>query len=66
MATFKRDTLPTNTNQTNIQPVYEVYASVQGRDLGGVAREINKIVAELQKQLAPGNYDPGASARSRA
>jgi multidrug efflux pump subunit AcrB len=55
VATFKRDTVPTNANQTNIQPVYEVYASVQGRDLGSVSDEISKIVAELQKQLAPGN-----------
>ena len=47
--------MPTNANQTNIQPVYEVYASVQGRDLGSVADEISKIVAELQKQLSPGN-----------
>ena len=38
VATFKRDSVPTNANQTNIQPVYEVYASVQGRDLGSVVR----------------------------
>jgi multidrug efflux pump subunit AcrB len=31
-----------------------VYASVQDRDLGGVARGINKVVGALQKQLAPG------------
>src|ERR1700726_4848266 len=37
VATFKRDSVPTNSNQTNIQEVYDVYASVQGRDLGGVA-----------------------------
>ena len=55
VATLNRDTLPTNTNQTNIQPVFDVYASVQNRDLGGVARDINKVVGELQKQLAPGN-----------
>ena len=55
VATFNRDTLPTNSNQTNIQPVFDVYASVQDRDLGGVARDINKVVGELQKQLAPGN-----------
>ena len=55
VATFKRDSVPTNTNQTNIQPVYEVYASVQGRDLGSVSDEISKIVTELQKQLSPGN-----------
>jgi multidrug efflux pump subunit AcrB len=55
VATFKRDSVPTNANQSNIQPVYEVYASIQGRDLGGVSDEIGKIVAELKKQLSPGN-----------
>ena len=55
VATFKRDIVPTNTNQANIQPVYDVYASVQGRDLGSVAGDISKIVAELQKKLKPGN-----------
>ena len=55
VATFTRDSVPTNFNQTNIQPVYEVYASVQGRDLGSVSDDIDKIVAELQKQLSPGN-----------
>jgi multidrug efflux pump subunit AcrB len=55
VATLERDSVPTNSNQTNIQPAYEVYASVQGRDLGSVSDEISKIVADLQKQLAPGN-----------
>jgi multidrug efflux pump subunit AcrB len=55
VARFSRDSVPTNLNQTNIQPAYDVYASVQGRDLGGVSEEINKIVAELQKELKPGN-----------
>jgi multidrug efflux pump subunit AcrB len=55
VATFKRDQVTTNSNQTNIQPVFDVYASVQGRDLGGVAADINKATADLQKQLAPGN-----------
>jgi multidrug efflux pump subunit AcrB len=55
VAKFSRDGVPTNLNQSNIQPAYDVYASVQGRDLGGVSTEINKIVAELQKELKPGN-----------
>jgi multidrug efflux pump subunit AcrB len=55
VATLKRDSVPTNLNQTNIQPVYDIYASVQDRDLGGVAKDIGKIVAELQNQLKPGN-----------
>jgi multidrug efflux pump subunit AcrB len=55
VATFRRDSVPTNANQSNIQPVYEVYASVQGRDLGGVSAEISKVVADLKTQLSPGN-----------
>jgi multidrug efflux pump subunit AcrB len=55
VATFRRTSVPTNANQSNVQPVYEVYASVQGRDLGGVASQISKIKADLEKQLKPGN-----------
>ena len=55
VTTVRRESVPTNANQANIQPVYEVYASVQGRDLGRVADEIHKVVAELQQTLQPGN-----------
>jgi multidrug efflux pump subunit AcrB len=55
VATLKREAVPANANQSNIQPVYDVYASVQGRDLGSVSDDIAAIVADLQKQLAPGN-----------
>src|SRR5467141_1670118 len=55
VATLTRTAMPTNANQANIQPIYEVYANVQGRDLGSVAGEIEKIVAGLQKELSPGN-----------
>jgi multidrug efflux pump subunit AcrB len=55
VAKFSRDSVPTNLNQSNIQPTYDVYASVQGRDLGSVSENIGKIVADLQKELKPGN-----------
>jgi multidrug efflux pump subunit AcrB len=55
VATFKRDKVATNSNQTNVQPVFDVYASVQGRDLGGVAADINKVTTQMQKELKPGN-----------
>src|ERR1700749_3490987 len=55
VATFKRDKVATNSNQTNIQPVFDVYASVQGRDLGGIAADIHKVTTELQKEMKPGN-----------
>jgi multidrug efflux pump subunit AcrB len=55
VATLTRDSIPTNTNQANIQPVYEIYANADGRDLGGISGEIQKIVGEYQSQLSPGN-----------
>jgi len=55
MATVTRDSVPGSANQANIQPVYEVYASTQGRDLGSIAADIDKITTELKKQLSPGN-----------
>jgi multidrug efflux pump subunit AcrB len=55
VATLRRASTPTNTNQANIQPVYEVYAAAQDRDLGSISRDIDKIVAELRPQLSPGN-----------
>jgi multidrug efflux pump subunit AcrB len=55
VATLKRESVPTNLNQTNIQPVYDIYTSVQGRDLGSVSADIGKVVAEQQKELKPGN-----------
>jgi multidrug efflux pump subunit AcrB len=55
VATLKRDHVATNSNQSNIQPVYDVYASVQGRDLGSVASDINKVIAAVQPQLKAGN-----------
>ena len=60
MATLRRDVTPTNLNQTNIQPVYDIYAAVQGRDLGSVSDDIGRIVAELQKELKPGNTISGS------
>jgi len=55
VAKIKRDSVPTNLNQTNIQPVYDIYASVHGRDLGSVSGDMGKIVSELQQELKPGN-----------
>jgi multidrug efflux pump subunit AcrB len=55
VATFKRDSVPTNANQANVQPVYEIFANAEGRDLGALSGDIQKIIAEYQKQMSPGN-----------
>jgi len=38
-------------NHYTIQRVIDVAANVEGRDLGSVAAEINKVIAEVQKDL---------------
>lgn len=55
VATLTRDSVPGSANQANIQPVYEVYASTQGRDLGSIATDIAKVTTDLKKELSPGN-----------
>jgi multidrug efflux pump subunit AcrB len=55
VVTLQRESVPTNLNQSNIRPAYDIYASVQGRDLGSISDDIGKIVAELAKELKPGN-----------
>ncbi len=55
VATYTRASVPGSANQANIQPVYEVYASTQGRDLGSVAADIDKVTTDLKKELSPGN-----------
>src|SRR5271165_5313673 len=55
VAAFTRDSVPGSANQANIQPVYEVYASTQGRDLGSLGSEIDKATTDLKKDLSPGN-----------
>src|SRR5205085_5214452 len=48
-------TSPSVVNHYNIQPVFDIFANVSQRDLGAVAAEVNKIVADAQKKLPPGN-----------
>ncbi|HUI21752.1 MAG TPA: efflux RND transporter permease subunit [Methylocella sp.] len=56
VATAHRVAVQSVFNQSNIQPVYDVYGSVQNRDLGTVAKAIQKIVAEVEPRLKPGNH----------
>jgi multidrug efflux pump subunit AcrB len=39
----------------NVQPVLDVFASTQGRDLGGVATDVTKLVDAARAQLPPGS-----------
>jgi multidrug efflux pump subunit AcrB len=39
----------------NVQPVIDIFGSAQGRDLGGVANDLTRIVDGAKKELAPGS-----------
>jgi multidrug efflux pump subunit AcrB len=54
VASLERTTAPAVINHYDVQPVLDVYASVQDRDLGGVAGDVDKILADVQKQLPRG------------
>jgi len=45
---------PAVVNHYNVQPVIDVYASVQGRDLGGVSSDIMKALKPFQEHLPRG------------
>src|ERR1700739_3286353 len=39
----------------NVAPVIDIFGSVQGRDLGGVSRDINKAIDSARSQLPRGS-----------
>jgi len=56
VATFKRTGTPSVVNHLNAQPVYDIYAACQERDLGGVALDIKKILEKYRPHLPRGSY----------
>jgi multidrug efflux pump subunit AcrB len=55
LASVNRRVSPGVATDYDIQPVVDIYASVQGRDLGGVSSEISKIMDEFEKKLPRGS-----------
>src|SRR5580658_1959911 len=43
-------------NHYNVQPLYDIYANVQDRDLGSVAGEVKRALAEFNSQLPKGSF----------
>jgi multidrug efflux pump subunit AcrB len=54
LATFERGSGSSVVSHYDVQPVIDLYGSVQGRDLGSVAREITRIVDEARPTLPRG------------
>ena len=51
VAKLRRQSEQTVVNHVNTQPKYDIFASVQDRDLGSVARDIETIMQDEQKNL---------------
>ncbi|MGZ3365508.1 MAG: efflux RND transporter permease subunit [Caulobacteraceae bacterium] len=54
LATIRRQDGDAVVSHYAIQPAFDVYATTQGRDLGGVAADINKVLKDAAKALPPG------------
>src|SRR3989441_256247 len=52
LADFQRTTTPLSLNTYNVQPVFDVYASVQDTDLGSVSSHVNKIIGKYKEKLS--------------
>jgi CzcA family heavy metal efflux pump len=55
VATVHREAGPAVVSHYNVQPVVDVFGSVQGRDLGGVAADIAPIIDASKKDLPRGS-----------
>jgi multidrug efflux pump subunit AcrB len=54
VAETKRSVSPVTVSHYNNSPVMDVFANVQLRDLGGVARDVDKIIRNASKHLPAG------------
>jgi len=55
LATTARRTVPAVVNHYNIQQAFDVYAQPDGRDLGSVANDIDRLVTEMTPKLPRGS-----------
>ena len=56
LATVERRESPVIVNHYNVQPVFDVLANVQGRDLGVVADGVAKVVDSFKSKLPRGTF----------
>jgi multidrug efflux pump subunit AcrB len=55
LSSFTRGSEMAVVSHYNIQPVIDIFGSVDGRDLGGVSRDIAKIIEDSKKDLPQGS-----------
>ncbi len=54
LGVISRDSAPAVVSHYNAQPVIDIFATTQGRDLGSVTRDINKILRDAAKDRPKG------------
>ena len=54
VSTVERTTSPEVINHYDIQPTFDIYANVEGRDLGGVARDVQTAINSFHSKLPHG------------
>src|SRR5882762_2714421 len=55
LVSLERNETPADVSHTNVQPVFDIYANVQGADLGRVSDQVTKIINEFRPKLPPGS-----------
>lgn len=56
VALFKRSITPAVVNHLNVAPVYDIYATCQGSDLGSVSEQIQSIIDKIKPGLPRGTF----------
>jgi CzcA family heavy metal efflux pump len=56
LATITPGPSPGVVSHYNVQPVIDIYGAVQGRDLGAVSDDIDRILQETRKDVPRGSY----------
>jgi multidrug efflux pump subunit AcrB len=55
VANITRTTSSAIVSQYDIQPLVQIFAAPQGRDLGGIAADVNKVIADNAKDVPKGS-----------
>ena len=56
VARLDRGSTASVVNHYNVQPLYDVYANVQDRDLGSVAGEVHRVLDDFNSKLPKGSF----------
>ncbi len=56
VAQYHRGTTAAVVNHYNVQPLFDIYANVQDRDLGSVASDVRKVLNQFESRLPKGSF----------